>query len=596
MHQHHPALPAYRRFLAVCISMLLVLGGLVIWFWNGPGSALVASAPPFVIERQADGSWPAIPSDAPDFAWSLDVSKRESKTTYNTTQLSSNAIGARIASRSIAVINLSTDPLADLIARGVIEGLQADTELQCISYTPANASNLPGELAPDLVMTIAVGDHKEHGGIGNGTADTQVTVTLGDQVARGRSFTMRPNQAPHHVNFQMTTTADTTIEQDGIVTPNARLMATAKELSKGIVDRTRESIDNLRSKHGIFPELPATFYPEYVPLDESQFQAHMVFDADEPCEELGSWRDQLVHNTSWWHGQVAGTQEEAITRISKRLQTAGFAPAEPNNKHDHSFRKGSLEVELMPEEIRRSTARILAAKEAPVTAPTTKLHVRYTHHVAEGVRRAALDSVITDGSSAELLLLCAPAWDNAQRKRGTALIESHDLHDPDQLLQRACMRSDAGDDKGAAEDLARGAIYSKASFRDGDTLKRVQKKAKELELSLEDKLTDREWLAALGLQELVADAEPLAFDVTPESPLRAIVFDESTTTTVVVGLKRGKNGLWGGAVRVNGTVDHQSWGMGKGTSYQEIAGKDGIIKFLDDPSDGACRVTVQMNN
>lgn len=40
------------------------------------------------------------------------------------------------------------------------------------------------------------------------------------------------------------------------------------------------------------------------------------------------------------------------------------------------------------------------------------------------MRRAALDSVITDNLSTELLMICSPAWNKEQRIRGTALIEA----------------------------------------------------------------------------------------------------------------------------------------------------------------------------
>ncbi|MFT6082962.1 MAG: hypothetical protein ACJAQZ_005046 [Planctomycetota bacterium] len=585
MHEEHrPAFHAYRRFFLVCISMLMIIGGLLIWVWNGPGSALVKSAPPFAIERQVDGSWPSIPNDTDGFMWSLDVSKRESKTNFTSNQSASSATGARIASRSIAVLNTSNEALADLVARGVIAGLQLDPEIQRISYAPKNGTTPVGELAPDIVITIAVGNHQEDTMAGSGTMNSKVSVTMSDQVARGLSYTMRPNQAPHRVHFRMALKSTTDVEQDGIATPNARLKAAAKDLSKGILDRLRDSIDKLRSEHGIFPELPATFYPDYRLLDESQFDVRTVYAANEPYRLVASWRDRFAHNITWWHGVVAGTEDAAIARISARLQEAGFTLKEPDNKYDHTFRKGSHEVELIPNQIRHTSD-----AETP-----TKLHVRYTHQADAGIRSAALDSIINDGSSPELLMMCSPAWNGEQRTRGIALIDAIDLQDPACLMQRAALRKLADDDAGAADDLARAAAYSRTSFGRDKTLENARKKAEEWEITFEDKLDDRDWLLSFGMLELVAGADPIEIEVTPGAPLRGVAFHNGHASTVAIGLIKDKLGQWGGASRVVSAADSQYSGLPAGISRHQIQQHTLSIEFLEDPAHGQARVRIML--
>lgn len=594
MHEEHrPAFHAYRRFFLLCISMLMIIGGLLIWLWNGPGSALVASAPPFTIERQADGSWPPIPSDAPGFTWSFDVSQRESKCEFSASEAASIANGARIASRSIHVLNMSTEPLADLIARGVIAGLQVDSEIQRISYAPKNDTAPVGELAPDIVITLAVDNYEEDTMAGSGTTNSKISVTMSDQVARGPSYMISPNQAPHRVQFQMNLESTTDVEQDGIATPNARLKATAQDLSKGMLDRIRGSIGNLRTKHGIFPQLPATFYPEYRALDASQFDVQMVYAANESHRLIASWRGRFVHNITWWYGVVTGTEKEAISRISARLEEAGFRRKEPDNKYDQTFRKGSIEVELVPTQTRH-TSDIVRSTETPPATATTKLHVRYTHHADAGVRRVALDSIITDSSSAELLMMCSPTWNQEQRTRGSALIDAIQIEDPGCLLQRAAIRQLAEDDAGAADDLARAVTYSRTSFDHAKILENSRTKAKEWNLTFEDKLNDRDWLLSVGMLELAPDAEPIEVQITPGAPFRGVAFHNGHAATISVGLKKDPKGQWGGSFRVISAADSEYSGLLTGRFSQQIWKHTLTIEILDDPTDGQAGVRLML--
>ena len=594
MHEEHrPAFHAYRRFFVVCISMLMIIGGLLIWIWNGPGSVLVASAPAFAMERQDDGSWPAIPSDAPGFTWSLDVSKQVSKSEFKAIQMASATDSARIASRSIHVLNMSTGPLADLVVRGVIAGLQADSEIQRISYAPKNDITPAGEIAPDIVITIAVDDDEEDTMAGSGARNSKVAVTMSDQVARGITDTTSPNQAPHCVHFKMVLKSTTDIEQDGIATPNARLKATAKSLSNGILGHIRESIDKMRIKYGIFPELPATFYPNYVALDEAQFDVRTVFAENESFHQLSSWRDRLIHNRTWWHGRVAGNAGTAKARIGRRLQEAGFTPNNPTDRLDHTFSKGSIEVELINNETMPADA--ISSDDKPADNAMTKLYVCYTHRADEGMRLAALDSIITDSTSTDVLMICSPGWNKEQRLRGNALIETIDLQDPSHLMLRAGMRHRAENIEGAIDDLARAVTYAKSRFRHDKTLKNAREQAKKWGITFEDKLSDRDWLRGIGVTELVVDAEPIEFEVTPDKPFHGIAYIKGQMTTIAVGLKPSKQGQWGGALRVIGDMDSVQSGMSKGRSKRKIGEHTVTTEFLDDPSDGQSRVRLQIH-
>jgi hypothetical protein len=592
-YEHSQAPHAYSRFIAGSIAMLMIIGGLLIWTWNGPGAALAKSAPPFVLERQDNGSWPEVPKDSAGLIWTMNASKSKRTTTSKPIGYSTSDSGARVASRSIAVLNMSTTPFADLVARGVIAGLQADPQIQRIAYTPKNRHNPPGEIAPDIIITITADEYREDTATSVGTMNSKVTVTMSDQVARGLSTTTSTKHAPYRVQFLTTFTSNSVMEQKGIATPNARITAAAAGQSDDILDRIRDSLSSLRKRHGVFPELPATFYPNYVALDESQFDIRTVFADNESFHQLSSWRDRLVHNRTWWHGLVAGNKGTAMARIGGRLQEAGFTRNNPTDRLDHTYRLGAIEVELIPTQTGQTE--VDSSDELPAVQPMTELHVSYTHRADEGMRLAALDSVITNNPSTDLLMMCSPGWNKEQRLRGSALIETIDLQDPSHLMLRAAMRHQAKNVKGTIADLCHAVIRSKTRFQYDNTLRDARKQAEEWGVVFEDKLSDLDWLRSTGATELTIGAEPIEFEVTFDKPFFGITLLEGQLTTVAVGLKANDQGQWRGAIRVTGDSDSIQSGMIKGRSNHVLDQFTVITEFLDDTSDGQSRVTLQLH-
>jgi hypothetical protein len=590
--EHHQAFHAYSRFLAFGIALLMIIGGLLIWMWNGPGSALASNTPSFTLERQEDGSWPETPTGAADLTRTMDVSERKSTSTSQPIGYTSSHESARLAARSIAVINMSSEPIADLIARGVIAGLKDDPELQRIVYTSRNRLNPPGEIAPDIILTIVTDEYDENTIAGSGTMNSQASVTMSDQVARGLSITVTPEQAPFRVQFLTRFRSKNSIEQKGLASPNARIKAAAASQSNYIVERIRDSLSTLRAQHGRFPELPATFYPSYVAVDESQFDIGMVFADNESFDQLASWSDRLIHNRTWWHGHVAGSARSAVARIGRRLQKAGFERSNPTDKKDHTYRSGAIEVELIPTQTGQTE--VDSSDELPAVQPMTELHVSYTHRADDGIRLAALDSVITNNRNTDLLMMCSPGWNKDQRLRGSALIETIDLKDPSHLMMRARMRHQAKNVRGTIDDLARAVIYGKAKFDHYDVLKDARKQAEKWGVVFEDKLSDLDWLRSAGATELTIGAEPVEFEITPGKPFFGITFLEGQLTTVAVGLKANDQGLWRGAIRVTGDSDSIQSGMISGRSKHTLDQFTVITEFLDDTSNGQSRVTLQL--
>ena len=242
-----------RRPFAITIAILMMLVGGILWAWHGPGAAMIAPAPAFAIERQADRSWPAMPGDAPGLSWHLNISARDSRVQSNSNQSVSNAGSARFAGRSIAVLNMSEGPLADLVARGLILKLQANPQLQRISYCPANEGLPAHEVAPDLVLRLTVSDNEEDTFATDGFQRVSARAVLSDQLERGLNDVISAAMAPHHVHIRLEASAAAIIEQRGIATPNVRLQATAQDLSNSLAEKLQATFAELHESHGEFP-------------------------------------------------------------------------------------------------------------------------------------------------------------------------------------------------------------------------------------------------------------------------------------------------------------------------------------------------------
>jgi hypothetical protein len=211
------------------------------------------------------------------------------------------------------------------------------------------------------------------------------------------------------------------------------------------------------------------------------------------------------------------------------------------------------------------------------------------------MRLAALDSVITNNQSTDLLMMCSPGWNKEQRLRGNALIETIDLQDPSHLMRRAAMRHQAKNAKGTIADLCYAAIRSMMMFHHDTTLNDARKQAEEWGITFEDKLNDREWLLSIGATELTIAAEPIEFEVTADKPFHGVTFIEGQATTIAVGLKPNKQGKWGVAVHVTGNSNSIQSGMLVGRSRHRLDEFTVTTETLDDPSDGQSRVRLQIH-
>ena len=145
------------------------------------------------------------------------------------------------------------------------------------------------------------------------------------------------------------------------------------------------------------------------------------------------------------------------------------------------------------------------------------------------------------------------------------------------------------------DDLARAATFANTGLQRGETFNKVKKQAEEWQVTLADKLLDRDWLRGIGLIEVAADADPIELEVTPESPFRGFHMHNELVTAITVGLQRDKHGQWAGACRATSNgYSKLTCGYVKGRASHQIGSISAMTEFLDDPADGKCRIRIQL--
>lgn len=588
------AASASRTLILAALLFVGVLAGGAVWLWNGPGSSVVAAPDPFSLKRQADGTWPAIPTESSAFALSIEAAKRKSKVHHSTSSWVSSAASARFASNSFAIIAMSDNALTDLIALRMITELQADTETQSISYRPKSQAGEIGTLAPDIVITIDTRKLRDDTTAGNGGMRAECVVTAGDQLAHSNHHAIDDKQAPHVVNFGSRTTATVAIEQSGIATPNARLVAIAHDLASTIAKSLRDELGELRSNKGEFPGLPAAFTSEYRAVNAAAFRVADIYGEGNQPTQLASWHGRLLHNQTWWLGSVPRTRADASLAITESMIDSGWQPTKPNTETELTFSKGALQVTVLYAHPSGGINSTIAGEPEtpPGERPCTEVFVRYQERASDEARHHAAESLFSDDVSAAALMVCSPMWNESQHERGRALINTRELSNPADLMQRSYLRERAGDNEGMIADLRRAHWLAKAGFETRDAVKKATTKAKKLGVDI--KTADADWLRNNGFRAL-QPGDAIEAEVTRDAPIRLVFARDELPAIVAIGLLRNGEGQWRVALqKIEGGLTSTTANITHGSTSTRLKGGTLRVELLDEPDDAVARLRVEL--
>lgn len=581
-----PAARAGRRWPRRIVIAGVLLAALVLWLWNGPGAAAAAELRPFEIERRADGSWPEIPADEPPFTVSLSIGSSSSRTVEHSSQGSNAEAGARFASRSFLVTTRGADALTEAVAQIVIAGLQANPHVRRLAYLPRGAETVGG-IAPDVVVEIDDAKLEQDTFAGNGDVRASILATACDQLTKPRVYRGGGPHSPRRVAFHVVIDVETTVDQGGIITPNALLAATATRLAGGVMTGLKRNLASLREDHGDYPPLPEPFYPVFRAVDA----AALPLDGIDRLERLASWRGVFLHNETWWRGVLTGPLPEARARLVEQFTAAGYEQDEAFDDKELLFQRGREKIRVSVDEpVKRIIANLVVPEDPERDTP---VFVCYREHASDEAIERAIDSTLAEDVAPEVMTLFAPAWNESQRERGLARIEARGARRPEDMLLRARLRESYGELAGAREDAWRAVWLARTAF--GAAIEeRAVKAAKKLEVDVGTATATPERLAGAGFSRLPDDGAPIEQEVRGGHPLRCFLLDGDEVVLLAVGLERAGDGSWQGAFRrIESGLRSQTGAMSRGTTKQVTrAGTTIEVELLDAPDGGASRARI----
>ncbi|MBK8978748.1 MAG: hypothetical protein IPM29_22850 [Planctomycetes bacterium] len=499
---------------------------------------------------------------------------------------------ARFASASFLLFVAADDPLAHAVARRLIIALQDDPMVRRIRVLSDDAE-LPSEgVAPEIVIRIRDAELDRDTLLGTGTLRACVRVVMSDKLAVSSGHRGSPRPMLPNVEFQVELETRAVVESIGFATPSAQLEAVANTATNAIVRQLRDLLFDARDRQPALPALPDAFWPEFRPVDGSSLPlAHL-----DGLRRLATWRGMLLHNESWWRGEVRDSWDATRTALVAAAEANGYRVQDGDESMPTVLTDGGREIHVFldqwPEVLGGQSWTGIPPCDRPAVGST--VFVRYREYAdAESVARA-VDSTLAQDATLELMLSFASSWSADQQRVALERLARRDDLDVDGPRWRALLRASCGDREAAAEDLRAAALQARLSLRRSDPLQRVERTATELGIALDTGLPTAEPLAAAGVRALGAPGESFEGEVREGLPLAWFCVVEDRPLLCVSGLVRDETGTWTGAFRMDsGTSRSAVSRMYQDAVSFPVDGDSEIrVELLDPPGGGRCRVRV----
>jgi hypothetical protein len=587
-----------RRLLTFFAVAAALLGAVAFWIWNGPAAAPRNPLRPFVAEREADGSWPPLPSEERAFEVSFGATERRSQTQTSTRQGVTAAQNARFACRSILVTTRTDRPLEQAIAARVVAGLQQDDYVRQVRYRSATAEVPVGVARPDLVVDIELRDVDDDTLLGSGEGKAELVVHVGTGMRRGSVHRTEDQPAPPRIDLDLEVTVQSTFEQGGFATPNLVFASIADELAAPVCKHFDKEFAALREQYGVQPYLPPGFAVAFRPVDE-RFDVARLVPEGVPVRLLAAWNGPLMHNESWWSARIDGTVQGTLEWVEAAMAEMGYQPDKVHTRSHRIYRAGDVVITVDAMQPRRRVGVLYRADEPQ--PEVVDLSVRYRHRADRQLVAAAFEGVLGDGVAPEVLLACLAKMKGDAHERGLQRVGALELDEPSDLVLRARARDRAGDAAGAADDLLRALLFADVSFDRRKQVEKVESAAKSLKIELDRYGVAPEWLRDNGFFELQKDGEAVEATATGSEPVRCFVMSKDGDGRDVARLfavgpdRSSSSGEWLGSILV---FDHgHTSSQGRGGSGERTYPSDfGTIhyEFVDDPADARADVRVRL--
>jgi len=420
---------------------------------------------------------------------------------------------ARFACRRVAVVNRSDHLLLQRAGRWAVEELKSLKDIQHIDYFPHGGRPKPGEMAPDVNVTIELLDLEESSLVGS-KLHARIQMAMSNTLNHSRCSYF-DDFCPPEVCFVFNATLDHRSTTMGVGTRSSRYKLAGEDVGKQLGTALVKKLKELIEKDQPMPELPAAFYPAYrqppqVPLPPG-----------ESADLLASYHGLMRANETLWRLQTARPAAQVLTELKKRLENDGWKTGRLELKEDSLMNlratKGEDVFTIYPEErpevFSPGEMVVTLGKTEPAAAEPPRQTVVLLHYVDRMNQKelaAAIDGLLDSDCPVGTLTVVERLVRGKQRRRLIQRLERAATKSPSEWLLLAEFYKSEKRDDAARDALTRTVLLLRTVGNQGDLQGRIDELAKKLGVKEPRNLKPtRELLRQCGFVELTAGA-PIA--------------------------------------------------------------------------------------
>ena len=511
-----PSAPAIRpdrhRWPAILLVVLLVPISVLAFLWLAIPPR-VPTGPIRLVRADSGQLAPADSSEPPSFGlFEMHAGTIAANNSFSSCSTASRSDHSGFACRRLVIVNRSDHLLMARVGPLLLDELKSLGYIRQLDYYPVGFHPEQGQLAPDVTITIDLDKLTESDWLVSHSVDATFTVSAGNGPPGCRnSYT--DHLSPPVVQFDWNGTLHHVSRMTGIRSSAAKYKLVAQDVAKQIAGSLTKEFNDRRNKEGLMPDLPQAFYPAYrkppaLPLKEFG-----------NLELVASWHALMHHNETRWRLTPDRPATEVLDGAQHRLEAAGWKTQDASKPPAQSYLRMSRNGAVL------TMYAASPLEMQPDSSPRASiLDIQYVDRMTQGELRAAIDELLVQGASTEVLICFERQWSEDQSRRVLKSLQSRPARTPQTALTLASLYHRLKLDDKARGELVHASALLRTVVQYSDLENKIRSLAKELgDEKLAEKPVEPRVLEELGFIELKAGIQVAAQPIGPEEPVHFYV-------------------------------------------------------------------------
>jgi hypothetical protein len=421
--------------------------------------------------------------------------------------------GARVSTHNILLICQHPHRLLDRTTREFQKSLVQLPYVDKVTYYPFGTWPKPGELLPDIFVTINMPEVNENNFICGRKLKLAITWKAGSMMLAGPSHSVHA-YTPPLVKFDIEGRLDHESKMMGFESPMAKYKLEASNISREMIKSISKEFESLLDKHNRLPDLPEMLHGTYHKPPEFPFLK------DDMAEQLISGRGLFKNNHTVWRFTDEREIDEALTAYRDELKTLGWA-VEDSSKGYLRMQKDSEYIYIFRQRRHDPEARAITYGNREKQVSQVPMIAHYESYLTNDQMQRAMDVLLDSDVDMKTLLVFEKYFRTSeQRERLRSIIEQSPVHTLDGCLVLARYWMDRGELDKARELLLRARAMQRAEKEHNVKAQEIKSLAKKLgDEGLADVPIDERILHDLGFVNVEQLTEPLEIKRALDEPV-----------------------------------------------------------------------------